>query len=606
MNRKFSINVKMVGLLTASSLVFLLVMASIQYRHMRFYDRESAAAFRKSNLLVQQSVMERQVQAMDKALTFVLNFDELAEFVADPGSGNAKMVVSGSFLSLQEQKVSRLTVYDKDFNILFQTTAEGVVPRSARLPGHLQPSFLKAAREFANITYFRGGEGKGKEAAGEYCGATVVADDDDEPIGYVELAFASKIWLTALSELTQCPVAVFDPGSGRFGFATDPELYNQRQPLSDTGELNDGTIVQRVDDRFYRSDRIPVKAPGDKTIAWLWLSRDETDKVTEQRSDLTMGLGICLLLGVGTVLVAFFVLRRSIIRPVNRTIEGLTRSVLQVENTVVGLHTCSKGLAQGANSQAASLEESSASLEELSSMTRQNADHAEKADRLMQRTNHQAERANRRFDRLGRTIQGIAEASAETSQIVKTIDEIAFQTNLLALNAAVEAARAGEAGAGFAVVANEVRNLAMRASEAAQNTSLLIETTVNRVEDGMACVKEADESFRAIVSEAVKAGELIAEIAAASREQAEGLGQINNAIGEIDQVNQKNACEAQQGADLADGMNREAAAMGAYVKVLEAVVKGSRSKTDAPTDPPTKTPEAGCSLPAQGTAAEPT
>ena len=116
-----------------------------------------------------------------------------------------KWWVSGSFLSLQEQKVSRLSVYDKDFNLLLQTTAEGVVPRSARLPGHLQPSFRKAAETFANITYLRGSEGKGKEAAGEYCGATVVADDDDEPIGYVELAFSSRVWLTALSKLTQCP-----------------------------------------------------------------------------------------------------------------------------------------------------------------------------------------------------------------------------------------------------------------------------------------------------------------------------------------------------------------------------------------------------------------
>ena len=151
----------MVGLLTASSLVFLLVMATIQYRHMRLYDRESAAAFRKSNLLVRQSVMESQAQAMDKALTFVLNFDELAEFVAAPEKSDAKMVVSGSFLSLQEQKISRLTVYDKDFNILLQTTAEGAVPRSARLPGHLQPPFQKAAETFANIDLPSGKRRKG-------------------------------------------------------------------------------------------------------------------------------------------------------------------------------------------------------------------------------------------------------------------------------------------------------------------------------------------------------------------------------------------------------------------------------------------------------------
>ena len=111
-------------------------------------------------------------------------------------------------------------------------------------------------------TYLRGSEGKGENAAGEYCGATVVADDDDEPIGYVELAFASKVWLTALSELTRCPGAVFDPGSGRFGFSTEPALYKQLHAVSGTGALADGAVVQRVDKRFFPLRPHPCQSPG--------------------------------------------------------------------------------------------------------------------------------------------------------------------------------------------------------------------------------------------------------------------------------------------------------------------------------------------------------
>ena len=204
----------------------------------------------------------------------------------------------------------------------------------------------------------------------------------------------------------------------------------------------------------------------------------------------------------------------------------------------------SQTLSAAATQQAASLEETSASLEEMNSMTRQNAENAGHADHLMKAVNAIVAKANRAMGDLTGSMEKISKSSAETSNIIKTIDEIAFQTNLLALNAAVEAARAGEAGAGFAVVADEVRNLAMRAAEAARNTSDLIEGTVNRISEGASLVTSTEQAFTEVAANTAKVGELIDEIAAASKEQSLGIEQLNTAVSEIDKATQQNVANA--------------------------------------------------------------
>lgn len=269
-----------------------------------------------------------------------------------------------------------------------------------------------------------------------------------------------------------------------------------------------------------------------------------------------------------------FILVRSITRPINSVIEGLTESSEQVASGSRQISSASQQLAEGASEQAASIEETSASIEELSSMTKQNADNAEQANKLMTESRQTIAHTNQSMERLTASMREISRASEETQKIVKTIDEIAFQTNLLALNAAVEAARAGEAGAGFAVVADEVRNLSKRAAEAAKNTSVLIETTVKTVHEGAGLVESTNREFGHVLASATKVEQLVGEIAAASREQAMGIEQVNKAVSEMDKVVQQNAANAEESASASQEMNSRAGELQGFVEELAALVGG--------------------------------
>ncbi|MEA3414696.1 MAG: methyl-accepting chemotaxis protein [Thermodesulfobacteriota bacterium] len=282
---------------------------------------------------------------------------------------------------------------------------------------------------------------------------------------------------------------------------------------------------------------------------------------------------IALILVVGG-----FVILRSITGPINRIITGLNEGAGHVASSSGQVSSASQSLAEGASEQAAAIEETSSSLEEMSSMTKQNADNAGQADSLMKETGHVVSDATSSMSELTTSIQEISSASDETQKVVKTIDEIAFQTNLLALNAAVEAARAGEAGAGFAVVAEEVRNLALRSAEAAKSTAVLIDGTVKKVKGGSDLVERTSNAFSKVAESSSKVGELIAEIAAASNEQAQGIEQTNTAVAEMDKVVQQNAANAEESASASEELSAQAEQMMEIVRELAALVGGNRGQ----------------------------
>ena len=302
---------------------------------------------------------------------------------------------------------------------------------------------------------------------------------------------------------------------------------------------------------------------------------------TINKSELLSSVGkikfISFLLGVAAIIlvsVVLWLVTGNVFRVIKRVSNELNDASAQIASASTQVASASQSLAQGASEQASSIQMTSSSMEVFSSIARQNADNTGHANKLMEEAKQVVGHADNSMKMLTESMQEITGASEETSKIVKTIDEIAFQTNLLALNAAVEAARAGEAGAGFAVVAEEVRNLAMRAAEAAKNTSVLIDGTVRKIKDGSELGRKTNEDFMEVAKSSNKVADLIGEISAASVEQEQGIGQISNAVLEMEKVVQQNAANAEESASASEEMNAQANQMKMVVGELVSLVEG--------------------------------
>lgn len=267
-------------------------------------------------------------------------------------------------------------------------------------------------------------------------------------------------------------------------------------------------------------------------------------------------------------------------------LQGTTANVTRASQEING---SSQAVASGATEQAASLEETSASLEETTTMIKVNADNSMEADSLMQATSSITGRAKETMAELIDSMTAISKASEETSKIIKTIDEIAFQTNLLALNAAVEAARAGEAGAGFAVVAEEVRSLALRSKEAANTTASLIEDTITKVQKGGTIATSSNDNFNEVADANDKVKGLVAEISAASKEQSQGLEQIRLAVSEMESVTQTNAAAAEESAASSEELKAQAVQLERIVGSLNTILTGTGTIKQHPVAPITRT-----------------
>ena len=253
---------------------------------------------------------------------------------------------------------------------------------------------------------------------------------------------------------------------------------------------------------------------------------------------------------------------------VNGTLVQVSRTLLQLREIADAINVASNEITAGnanlsarTEQQAAALEETASSMEELTSTVRNNADNAQQANQVAGGARELAEKGGEVVSNAVTAMEAINQASEKIAEIIGVIDEIAFQTNLLALNASVEAARAGEQGRGFAVVATEVRNLASRSAEAAKEIKELIQDSVDKVHAGSALVGESGETLSEIVVAVKKVGDIVAEIAAASAEQATGIDQVNRAVTSLDETTQQNAALAEETAAASSSLYEKAQQM---------------------------------------------
>lgn len=344
-------------------------------------------------------------------------------------------------------------------------------------------------------------------------------------------------------------------------------------PTMEIGQFYGMLFVEMKKDRILRS----IATQKESIQKAIQQTKENNRKLLSQSTWLSVSIVGGFLALVSTIIVPL--VSKTIIRPLRKAIEANRTISDYLSSASVEFTSASKNIAKGASEQAAGLAETTASLEQITTMTKTNVQHAQEANRLAAEARRNAERGQQTMEKMNHAIEHIQRSSEETAKIIKVIDEIAFQTNLLALNAAVEAARAGEAGKGFAVVADEVRNLAMRSAEAAKNTASLIEKSVSQTKNGVTIVGEVRQTLADIGMSIEKTAQIIQEISHSAEEQAGGIQQIFSAIHQMDTITQQNASSAEETASSSIELEHQAGRLQQTVYELLTLIDRSGAQT---------------------------
>lgn len=288
-----------------------------------------------------------------------------------------------------------------------------------------------------------------------------------------------------------------------------------------------------------------------------------------------MGFALFILLLGGSLTAWYFsaFLAKKIQSISNRLMAGAN----QVNEASDQLSSSSQSLSQSTTEQSASLQESTSSMEELASQVRQTSGNTTEAESSMHKAVELVKAGSDSMTQMGDSMKNIEKNTAQTSQVIKTIEDIAFQTNLLALNAAVEAARAGDAGKGFAVVAEEVRNLAQRSATAANTTAGLITGSQQATKNGVEVALVVEEHLNNVKVAVDNVARLISEIAAAAREQTSGISQVNDMLSEMDKTVQQNAAGSEEAASSAEELASQSEELFDMVEELNRVIMGHKN-----------------------------
>jgi methyl-accepting chemotaxis protein len=346
------------------------------------------------------------------------------------------------------------------------------------------------------------------------------------------------------------------------------------KPLSDAGDRLQALTVRlgesefRASNRAYQASRLLLLSVAGISVVLgvlisLFIARGVSVPLGQAAAalelvaagDLTVTVDVRTKEEIGRMAGAL----NAALKKLRSTLQEVAASAAHSNTSSRELAASAGQIATGAQEQAASLEETSASLEQITAAVRQSADNARQASQLATGSRESAEKGQEVVSSAIAAMGEINTASAKISDIISTINEIAFQTNLLAVNAAVEAARAGEEGRGFAVVATEVRSLAQRSAEAAKEIKGLIQDSLGKVEKGTELVNRSGTTLQGIVASVKRVTDIVGEIAAASSEQSTGIDQVNTAVTQMDHVTQSNSAQTEELAATAQAFAEQAA-----------------------------------------------
>jgi methyl-accepting chemotaxis protein len=307
------------------------------------------------------------------------------------------------------------------------------------------------------------------------------------------------------------------------------------------------------------------------------LSENIDDVIRESQQRNKFNILLSLLIIMMSVIAIRWVIRKSVTQKLHRISEGLMVSSAKVAHASSKMSVESEQLATGALQQEESMKATSHLLEKILSVIKENIASTIQVRGVREEIYSYIQIASTAMKETAEAMRRIKHQGEQIAKITNAIDDIAFQTNLLALNAAVEAARAGEFGAGFGVVAGEVRNLALKTGESAENIRNLIENTVSEIDLGAALVEKTGHSFQTSMEYSMKAGELIEEIFEASQEQSDGIEQISAAMAEVQQITRLNAANAENSASVSVELYAQADLMSSFVNELAALLEGEKS-----------------------------
>jgi methyl-accepting chemotaxis protein len=360
-------------------------------------------------------------------------------------------------------------------------------------------------------------------------------------------------------------------GSRAVGTRAAPEVVEQ--VLKNGKEFTGQAIVNT---KMCRTKYIPLRDSSGKVVG-MWFVGQEIDQINKQMNTINYLIGAfsIFLILVGVIIALYY--NNSIIRPIRDFIKNLYQITHQVAAASSQLAASAQQLSQGSSQQASAIEETLAIFEETAAMLQQNNANTLQAAQLSEQAQDSAGKGSTEMQEMIGSMAEIKKSSDQISKIIKIIDDIAFQTNILALNAAIEAARAGEAGLGFAVVADEVRDLAQKSAQAARDTTNIIEVNIGLSGKGAAVPERARGALTEITVQSKKVNELLAEISAASQEQAQGIEQINLSLAQVAVVTQQNAANAEESAAAAEELSAQADSMKKLMYDLTELVIGKAS-----------------------------